>query len=66
MNEAMERHEHLISLVRENPTMTMRQMADVLGISRRQVERIVSRLKGEGRLTRKGGRRNGHWEAQQR
>lgn len=62
MNEATEQREHLISLVRENPTMTMQQMAAVLGISKRQVERIVSRLKGEGRLIREGGRRNGYWE----
>lgn len=54
--------EHLISLVRQNPTMTMAQISEVLGVSKRQVERLVASLKGEGRLARVGARRNGRWE----
>jgi malonyl CoA-acyl carrier protein transacylase len=44
MNEATEQREHLISLVRETHH-DHAQMAAVLGISKRQVERIVSRIK---------------------
>lgn len=60
-NAATEQQEHLLSLLRESPTMTTSQMAGVLGLSTRQVERIVARLRDEGRLGREGGRRNGRW-----
>ncbi len=61
-NVATAVREHLLSLARENPTITMMQMAQVLGISKRQVERIVASLKADGRLARVGARRNGRWE----
>lgn len=60
-NAATEQQEHLLNLLRESPTMTMPQMAEVLGLSTRQAERIVARLRDEGRLRREGGRRNGRW-----
>ena len=63
-NEAEATRERLLSLVRDNSSMTVRQMASELGISTRQAERIVSGLKREGRLVRIGANRNGHWEVQ--
>lgn len=60
-NAATEQQEHLLNLLRESPTMTMSQLAEILGLSKRQVERIVARLRDEGRLGREGGRRNGRW-----
>lgn len=62
-NETAEQQEHVLSLVRENPSITVAQMAEVLGVSKRQMERIVANLKVEGRLIRTGSKRNGRWEA---
>lgn len=61
-NEAVEQQEHVLSLVRESPSITIAQMAQALGVSRRQMERIVADLKAQGRLARTGSRRNGRWE----
>lgn len=61
-NEAEAMRERLLSLVRDNPNMTVKQMASELGISTRQAERIVSSLKQEGKLVRIGANRNGRWE----
>lgn len=61
-NEAEARRENLLALIRENPTMTMEQMAVALNVTRRQVERLVSTLKKDGRLARTGSNRNGRWE----
>lgn len=61
-NEAVRNQERLLSLVRENPTITMVQMADELKISKRQIERLVADLKERGKLARIGARRNGRWE----
>ena len=52
----------LLAIVGENPAITVSQMSDELGISKRQAERIVAALKAEGRLIRIGANRNGHWE----
>lgn len=61
-NEAVRNQERLLSLIRENPTITMAQMADELKISKRQIERLVADLKERGKLARIGARRNGRWE----
>ena len=61
-NEAQAKKEALLALVSENPTITIAQMAQQLGISRRQVERIAARLKESGRLVRVGSKRNGVWK----
>ena len=60
-NEANRNQERLLSLVRENPTITIAQMADELNISKRQAERLVADLKERGKLTRIGAKRNGRW-----
>lgn len=51
-NETTEQQEHVLSLVREDPSITVAQIAEVLGVSKRQMERIVANLKVEGRLIR--------------
>lgn len=61
-NEAEATRERLLSLVRDNSSMTVKQMASELGISTRQAERIVSSLKREGKIVRIGANRNGRWE----
>lgn len=61
VNESARTELRLLALVRANPMMTIAQMAEVLGISKRQAERIVAKLKGQGKLVREGARRNGRW-----
>ena len=61
-NEMVRNKEHLLDLVRKNPTITMAQMADELKMSQRQVERWIADLKEQGKLVRVGARRNGRWE----
>ena len=63
-NRAIAVQEELLALVRENPTMTVAQMGEALGVSRRQAERLVAALKAAGRLVRVGASRNGRWEVQ--
>ena len=47
---------------REHPTGTIAGLSAVLGMPRRSVERLVARLKGDGRLVRRGSPRSGVWE----
>ena len=47
---------------RNNPKGTVGGLAEALGTSKRTAERLVSRLKSEGRLVRRGSPRAGTWE----
>ena len=51
----------VISLIQNNPSISARRIGESLNISSRQVERIIRRLKEEGRLVRQGSTR-GYWK----
>lgn len=51
-----------LALLRTSPKMTTRELAELLGLSSRQVERLLSALKASGRLARVGANRNGTWQ----
>lgn len=61
-NEATKTQVKLLALIRENPSITISQMAGKLDVSTRQAERLVAELKKQGRLVRIGAKRNGRWE----
>jgi len=52
----------IISMIISAPHITVADMAEVLGLTKRQCERIVSQLRNEDRIRRVGGNRGGHWE----
>ena len=54
--------EKILRLVRENPQVSMDELASALGITRWGVVWHVRRLKTEGLLKRVGPDRGGHWE----
>lgn len=56
-----ERLENIKAIIRENPTVTIRAIAEILGISRQQADRAVSKLREDGILKREGNNRNGRW-----
>ncbi len=51
----------LIELIRQNPKITAKEIADILKLSKRQCERIIADLKNRGLLSRKGANRTGYW-----
>ena len=54
--------EKVCRLMRENPYITTKQIADSIGLSTRGVEENLKKLKKRGRLRRIGGDNGGHWE----
>jgi ATP-dependent DNA helicase RecG len=54
--------DRIIETLRANPQMTMAEVAEELGMSRRAVERATAKLVAEGRLRFVGPRKNGRWE----
>lgn len=54
--------EKILLLLKDNPKITANQLAEMLNMSGRQVERIIASLKKEGKLERIGANRNGSWK----
>ena len=52
----------VISLLRQDNSLSANMLANSLGITQRQAQRILSKLKGEGKLLRHGANKNGYWE----
>ena len=51
----------ILILLKDNPQMTAQGIADILGKSRRQIERIIAKLKEDGKLERIGASKSGYW-----
>ncbi len=52
----------ILKRLRENPKTTIKELAEILNITTRAVEKQLAKLKKEKRLIRVGSRRNGYWE----
>lgn len=52
----------ILALLKADPKASAKAMAVKIGISDRQVERVIKSLREEGRLVRHGSARGGHWE----
>lgn len=52
----------ILTLIYENAEITIDEMASVIGITSRNIEKNIKILKDEDRLLRVGGKKEGHWE----
>ena len=52
----------LLSMLRQDGRLTSRVLASSLGLTQRQVQRILANLKEEKRIIRHGANKNGYWE----
>ena len=54
--------EKVLRLLKANPKLAARELAALLGITPRAVEKQIARLRKEGQLRRVGPTKGGHWE----
>lgn len=52
----------IIELMKENPSITLQQVAEKIGLSKRAVEMQVKKLREQGKVNRIGATKNGLWE----
>lgn len=52
----------LLELLRQDGRLTAKVLASSLGLTDRQVQRLLARLKKSGRIIRHGATKNGYWE----
>lgn len=51
-----------LNILRENPKLSAQKIADQMGLSARQVEHLLAKLKKSGRIERIGAAKNGYWK----
>ena len=59
--EAEKSSEKIMRVIRENPTVSAQEFANMLALSSRAVEKHLSKLKTKGVLKRIGPDKGGHW-----
>lgn len=54
--------EKVLALLKQDSRLTAKTLASTIGLTDRQVERILSKLKADGKIVRHGASKNGYWE----
>ena len=54
--------EKILKILSNTPSITVREMSEILGLSRRGVEEQMKSLKQKGVIRRIGPDKGGHWE----
>lgn len=52
----------VLSMLKQDGKMSATMLANSIGITQRQAQRILSKLKDEGKILRHGANKNGYWE----
>jgi predicted HTH transcriptional regulator len=60
-DEIAMRIEAAYNLIKENPVITVLELATSLNATKKQTENVIKRLKEDGRIRREGSSRNGKW-----
>ena len=54
--------EKIIALLRQDSSMSANMLSVSVGVTGRQAQRILAKLKAEGKIIRHGANKNGYWE----
>ena len=64
-NRAVDDREYLLLLIRENPSITQAELAELMNKSRRSIQNLMKHLIDEGVVERVGSKKSGTWIADQ-
>ena len=53
---------NILAIIANSPNATVRDMADALGLSLRQCERLIAEMKRKNLIKRTGSNKSGFWE----
>jgi Fic family protein len=62
VNSSVNTEDKIITLLKDNPTITLKTISQKLNITQRAVEKQIAKLKNENRVKRMGSARKGSWE----
>ncbi len=52
----------IVSLLKQDGSLSAKQLSETIGMTQRQAQRILTKLKEQGRIVRYGANKNGYWE----
>jgi ATP-dependent DNA helicase RecG len=52
----------ILNMCRERPSITISELAEVIGVTERTIQRNIQKLQADQLLIRSGGRKTGFWE----
>lgn len=55
----------ILQIIKDNPSITRKILAQTVGISPSAIQKHINRLKADGTIVRHGGDRGGYWEIPQ-
>lgn len=58
----VESQQKIVKLIADNPKISKKAMADIVGISTTSIDKSINSLKEKGIIKRVGGDKSGHWE----
>lgn len=61
-DEPLSKEHRVIKLMKENPKISVNQLADTIGVSVRTIKTVIATLTKENRIKRINGKRFGYWE----
>lgn len=53
--------EAVLAMIKEDSSLTTPKMAEIIGVSRKTIQRAINELKATGTICREGSNRNGRW-----
>ena len=54
--------DNVIRYLKKDGSMSSKQLSDSIGVTQRQVQRILANLKEHGKIIRHGNNKSGYWE----
>ena len=56
------KHLKILEIISHNPGITVPEIGEIIGLTKRTVKRYISDLKSENYIKREGGRKTGFWK----
>ena len=62
VDQDVQHQQSVLAILKKRPKASSREIALLIGLSQRQVQRVLAELQADGRLIRQGSPRSGSWE----
>ena len=62
VDQAEQHQQSVLAILKQRPRSSSREIAALMGLSQRQVQRVLADLQTDGKLARHGSPRSGYWE----
>jgi Fic family protein len=61
VNSSVNTEDKILDLLKQNPNHTIKELADILNLTTRAIEKQIAKLKSEDKIQRVGSARKGYW-----